>query len=64
VAQSIKYLKTSLALADDPRVTSRSELPISETYINISNAYLYLDKLDDASSYAEKAYSNTTKTIQ
>jgi hypothetical protein len=52
-----------LDLVYDHRVANRSELPIAETYINISNAFIYLDKLADAQNYAEKAYSKTSKNI-
>jgi hypothetical protein len=31
-------------------------LPVAETYLNIANAYNYLDNIDEAWKFAEKAY--------
>jgi tetratricopeptide (TPR) repeat protein len=55
VDKSIECLLTAIELSKDPRLGSREELPITETLLNIANAYSYLGNHEKAVLYAKYA---------
>lgn len=50
IKQSIKYLKDAIGIAE-----SGTNLPLSETYLNIASAYTFLKKFHNAIIFADKA---------
>jgi len=62
VQASIKYLIAALDVTKDPRISSKDDLPIAETLLNLANANIYLGKYEVGLRYADEANSFAAKT--
>jgi tetratricopeptide (TPR) repeat protein len=48
VEGSLQYLEDAIEIANDPRVLNRTELPLAETYLNLSNALSFLGRYKES----------------
>jgi tetratricopeptide (TPR) repeat protein len=56
VQGSLQYLEEAIEIANDPRMLNRTELPLAETFLNLSNALSFLGEHRESLKRAEKAF--------
>lgn len=62
--ESIQYLLKAIESSKDARLQHREELPLTETYLNVANAYSFLNQYEKAIEHAENANIHATNSCK